>query len=262
MRNILVLIGLIINFLTYGQNVVHTSNHILAVNGSWDINRDPKRAQFVSGNRNIQALFINNYQLTLERIHRVKSGFVELEFVVKSDGKLDSINFIKHDDYINDLEAVRLLVLTDGAWRPGRIDGNKLSEKMIIRYYFSDNAKEKNVDKKMVKANDSFAKNSLYVKIRDRASYAFALVSVAAALEIKENTIVNARLAMGGVAHKPWRLTMAENFLKGKTISLENFNQAAATAMKDAKGDGYNNFKLKLAPNTIVQTLKTVSGLA
>lgn len=160
MRNILVLIGLIINFLTYGQNVVHTSNHILAVNGSWDINRDPKRAQFVSGNRNIQALFINNYQLTLERIHRVKSGFVELEFVVKSDGKLDSINFIKHDDYINDLEAVRLLVLTDGAWRPGRIDGNKLSEKMIIRYYFSDNAKEKNVDKKMVKANDSFAKNS------------------------------------------------------------------------------------------------------
>ena len=110
--------------------------------------------------------------------------------------------------------------------------------------------------------NEAFAKNSLYVKIRDRASYAFALVSVAAALEIKGNTIVNARLAMGGVAHKPWRLTMAENFLKGKTISLENFNQAAATAMKDAKGYGYNDFKLKLAPNTIVQTLKTVSGLA
>jgi xanthine dehydrogenase YagS FAD-binding subunit len=110
--------------------------------------------------------------------------------------------------------------------------------------------------------NDGFAKSSLYVKIRDRASYAFALVSVAAALEIKGNTIVNARLAMGGVAHKPWRLTAAENFLKGKNISLENFKQVAAIAMKDAKGEGYNNFKLKLAPNTIVQTLKTVSGFA
>jgi xanthine dehydrogenase YagS FAD-binding subunit len=119
--------------------------------------------------------------------------------------------------------------------------------------------------------NDAFAKNSLYVKIRDRASYAFALVSVAAALEIKArltgevgqgNTIVNARLAMGGVAYKPWRLTTAENFLKGKTISLENFKEAATIAMKDAKGYGHNNFKLKLAPNTIVQTLKTVSGLS
>ena len=109
--------------------------------------------------------------------------------------------------------------------------------------------------------NDAFAKNSLYVKIRDRASYAFALVSVAAALDIKGNTIANARLAMGGVAHKPWRLTAAENFLKGKNISVENFKQAAAIAIKDAKGCGHNNFKLKLAPNTIVQTLKTVSGL-
>ena len=110
--------------------------------------------------------------------------------------------------------------------------------------------------------NDAFAKNSLYVKIRDRASYAFALVSVAAALDIKGNTIQNARLAMGGVAHKPWRLTVAENFLKGKILSVENFKQAANIAMKDAKGFGHNNFKLKLAPNTIVQTLKTVSGLS
>jgi xanthine dehydrogenase YagS FAD-binding subunit len=109
--------------------------------------------------------------------------------------------------------------------------------------------------------NDRFAKNALYVKIRDRASYAFALVSVAAALEMKGNTIANARLAMGGVAHKPWRLTAAENFLKGKMASVENFKQAAAIAMKDAKSYGYNNFKLKLAPNTIVQTLKTVSGI-
>ena len=112
-----------------------------------------------------------------------------------------------------------------------------------------------------VPANDALAKNSLYTKIRDRASYAFALVSVAAALDLKGNTIHDARLAMGGVAHKPWRLNSAENFLKGKTVSLDNFRQAANLAMKDAKAYGYNNFKLKLAPNTIVQTLKTVAAI-
>jgi xanthine dehydrogenase YagS FAD-binding subunit len=109
--------------------------------------------------------------------------------------------------------------------------------------------------------SDAFAKNSLYVKIRDRASYAFALVSVAAALDMKGNTIAGAKLAMGGVAHKPWRLTAAENFLKGKNASIENFKQAASIAMKDAKGYGYNNFKLKLAPNTLVQVLRTVTGV-
>jgi xanthine dehydrogenase YagS FAD-binding subunit len=108
---------------------------------------------------------------------------------------------------------------------------------------------------------NNFSKNSLYIKIRDRASYAFALVSVAAALDIKNGIIQNARLAMGGVAHKPWRLKSAENFLKGKSATIENFKQAANLAMKDAKGYGDNNFKLKLAPNTIVQTLKTVAGV-
>ena len=110
--------------------------------------------------------------------------------------------------------------------------------------------------------NNAFAKNSLYTKIRDRASYAFALVSVAAALDIKDNTIRNLRLAMGGVAHKPWRLNSAESFLKGKPVSIENFRQAANIALKDAKGYGHNNFKIKLAANTIVETLKKVSGMS
>ena len=113
-----------------------------------------------------------------------------------------------------------------------------------------------------IPVNDALAKNSLYIKVRDRASYAFALVSVAAALEMDGNTIRNERLAMGGVAHKPWRLTTAENFLEGKNASEENFKHAATIAMKEAKGYGQNNFKLKMAPNTIVQTLKTVSGIS
>lgn len=110
--------------------------------------------------------------------------------------------------------------------------------------------------------NDAFAKNSWYLKVRDRSSYAFALVSVATALDMDGATINKARLAMGGVAHKPWRLKTAENFLQGKTANEQNFKEAAAIAMKDAKGYGHNNFKLKMAPNTIVDALKTVSGIS
>lgn len=106
-----------------------------------------------------------------------------------------------------------------------------------------------------------FTKNVHYLKIRDRASYAFALVSVAVALELNGDVIKQARLAMGGVAHKPWRLTAAENFLNGKPITVANFQQAATIAMKDAKGYGHNNFKLKLVPNAIVESLKTASAI-
>jgi len=101
---------------------------------------------------------------------------------------------------------------------------------------------------------NSFNKN-YYLKIRDRASYAFALVSVAVALEVQGNTIKNARLAMGGVAHKPWRLTEAEKFLVGKAATPENFKKAADLAMKGAKAYGQNNFKLKMAPIAIVEAL-------
>ena len=107
-----------------------------------------------------------------------------------------------------------------------------------------------------------FSKNVHYLKVRDRASYAFALVSVAAALDLSGDTIKGARLAMGGVAHKPWRLLEAENYLIGKKATLANFTQAAHLAMKDAKGYGYNNFKLTLAPNAIIDTLKTASGIS
>lgn len=105
-----------------------------------------------------------------------------------------------------------------------------------------------------------FAKFSLYTKIRDRQSYAFALVSVAAAVELHNNTIKDIRLVLGGVAHKPWRLTTAENYLKGKPATNSHFEEAAKLAMKDAKAYGHNNFKLKLAPNTIVETLKSLVG--
>ncbi|MBB6131565.1 FAD binding domain-containing protein [Mucilaginibacter lappiensis] len=109
--------------------------------------------------------------------------------------------------------------------------------------------------------NNNLQKNSYYLKVRDRQSYAFALVSVAAALNIENGIIQNARLAMGGVAHKPWRLFDAEKLLIGKKASEESFQQAAQLAMQGAKAYGHNSFKLKLAPASITEALKHAAGL-
>lgn len=110
--------------------------------------------------------------------------------------------------------------------------------------------------------NNNYAAHSYYLKVRDRASYAFALVSVAAALDIDNGTIRSARLAMGGVAHKPWRLTAAEKALAGKPATAATFEQAAQVAMQGAKAFKDNAFKLKLAPATIVEALTHAAGLA
>jgi xanthine dehydrogenase YagS FAD-binding subunit len=94
-----------------------------------------------------------------------------------------------------------------------------------------------------------------YLKIRDRASYAFALVSVAVALEISGNTIKKAKLAMGGVAHKPWRLVDVEKFLIGKQATKENFTAAANMAMEGAIGFGHNDFKIKMGKAAVAEAL-------
>lgn len=100
-----------------------------------------------------------------------------------------------------------------------------------------------------------FATHNSYVKIRDRNSYAFALVSVAASMEKNGNTIKEARLAMGGVAHKPWRLKEAEAFLKNKNASEENFKKAADLALQGAKAFKHNAFKIQMSKNAIVEAL-------
>jgi xanthine dehydrogenase YagS FAD-binding subunit len=107
----------------------------------------------------------------------------------------------------------------------------------------------------------SALKHVHYLKIRDRSSYAFALVSVAAALDIRGNTIRKASLAMGGVAHKPWRLAEVENFLAGKQISANVFQEAGTLAMRGARAYEHNEFKLKLGPLSIGHALSIASGL-
>jgi len=101
-----------------------------------------------------------------------------------------------------------------------------------------------------------FAEHYCYLKLRDRASYAFALVSVAAALEMDGDRISTARLALGGVAHKPWRDSEAEEILNGKPATVENFQQAATAVVRNAKGYGENDFKIELAQHAIVRALQ------
>ena len=102
-----------------------------------------------------------------------------------------------------------------------------------------------------------FAKHSTYLKVRDRASYAFALVSVAAMLDLADNgTVREARVALGGVAHKPWRLPEAEALLTDKPPVAENFGLLADALLSGARGLGLNDFKIPLAHRAIVRALE------
>jgi xanthine dehydrogenase YagS FAD-binding subunit len=100
-----------------------------------------------------------------------------------------------------------------------------------------------------------FPSNYTYLKIRDRLSYAFALVSIAAALELEGATIKDARLALGGIAHKPWRDAAAEAALRGQAADQVTFTHAADVLLRDAKGYAHNSFKIELARRGIVRAL-------
>ena len=106
-----------------------------------------------------------------------------------------------------------------------------------------------------------FAANSQYRKVRDRASYAFALVSVAAALDVGGDGVVrDVRLALGGVAHKPWRAWKAEEALRGRHADAASFRAAAEAELADAAGLRDNAFKIELAKRTIVAVLGGLAG--
>lgn len=98
-----------------------------------------------------------------------------------------------------------------------------------------------------------FEKNYSYLKLRDRASYSFALVSVATGLDLNGRVINEARIALGGLAHKPWRVTEAEDFLKNKEATPENFAAAADIILQGAQGYEHNGFKIPLAKKAIVR---------
>jgi xanthine dehydrogenase YagS FAD-binding subunit len=107
-----------------------------------------------------------------------------------------------------------------------------------------------------------FTRNSHYLKVRDRASYAFALVAVAAALELDGNTIRQARVVMGSVAHKPWRTREAETALAGQPMTEASFRRAADMALRDARPLAHNAYKVELAKRAIVRALMRAGRLA
>jgi xanthine dehydrogenase YagS FAD-binding subunit len=107
----------------------------------------------------------------------------------------------------------------------------------------------------------SFAKNAYYLKVRDRASYAFALVAVAAALELDGDAIQQARIVLGGVAHKPWRSREAEAALTGRRATEATFREAADAAMRDAKPLEHNAYKVELGRRAIVRALTRAGGI-
>ncbi len=103
--------------------------------------------------------------------------------------------------------------------------------------------------------------SSIYRKVRDRASYAFALVSVGAALRIADGKIRDVRLALGGVAHKPWRAVVAERTLLGAVPTREAFARAADAELEPAVPQAHNAFKIALAKRTIVAALSELAGI-
>ena len=108
---------------------------------------------------------------------------------------------------------------------------------------------------------NKFAEKSYYLKVRDRASYAFALVAVAAALEMEGGRIKQARVVLGGVAHKPWRSTEAEKALAGKQANRAAFEAAAEAALAGAKPLSHNGYKVELAKRSIVVALERAMGV-
>ena len=108
--------------------------------------------------------------------------------------------------------------------------------------------------------DEDFSRNYSYLKLRDRLSFAFALVSVAAALQLDGDSITEARIALGGVAHKPWRNEDAEAMLIGKQPSRNLFESVADTILAEARGYGDNDFKIELAGRAIVRALEQAAA--
>lgn len=99
------------------------------------------------------------------------------------------------------------------------------------------------------------AKFGVYLKLRDRTSYSFALVSVAAAIDVRDGQVETVRIALGGVAHKPWRAMVAEQFLQSQPATLDSFKQAANLALQEAQPLEHNNFKIQMAKRAIERAL-------
>ncbi len=160
------------------------------------------------------------------------------------------------------LAALDAIILTQGGHGPRRIPIND-----FYIAYGDDPARENVLEHgELITAvelpSTPFFARSHYLKVRDRASFEFALVSVAAALEIKDGKITAARVALGGVATKPWRSAAAEKALVGAPAEETSYTAAARAALQGARPQKFNAFKIELAQRAMVRALVTVGGMA
>jgi len=158
------------------------------------------------------------------------------------------------------------LAALDAVIRVSRKDGSERTVPLLAFHRLPGDTPERDTNLEageLITAVDipalDFAKNSAYRKVRDRASYAFALVSVAGALETDDGVVKQVRLAMGGVAHKPWRATAAEQFLVGKKADEASFREAAEIELRGAQPLRDNAFKVELAKRIMVSVLKELA---
>jgi xanthine dehydrogenase YagS FAD-binding subunit len=107
----------------------------------------------------------------------------------------------------------------------------------------------------------AWTRRSLYLKVRDRESYEFALASAAVALDLRDGTVHDARIALGGVSTVPWRAQQAEAALRGKPLNEDILAAAAGAAFADAKGHGHNDFKVDLGKRTLSRALQQAAAL-
>ncbi|MBW8683829.1 FAD binding domain-containing protein [Chitinophaga rhizophila] len=150
---------------------------------------------------------------------------------------------------VKGLHGERLIPIADFHRLPGdtpQLDNNLAHDELITG---------------IILPREHFTQHYKYLKVRDRASYAFALVSVAVVATMEEGIITNIRMAMGGVAHKPWRDENAEQWLKGKPATQENFAYAADMILQDAKTFGTNDFKPALAKRAIVRACREATNI-
>lgn len=146
--------------------------------------------------------------------------------------------------HIESLQGKRKMLFTDFHKLPGntpQIDNDLQQGEIITGIELPD---------------EDFSENYSYLKIRERSSYAFALISVATAFKKENNLITEARIALGGVAHKPWRNFEAEEYLKGKPATEEHFSKAADIILADARAFQHNEFKIKLAKKAIIRNCR------
>lgn len=182
----------------------------------------------LQGNNRMHAIFGWSEKCVAVNPSDMSVALIALDAVVKVQAADGTQRFIQFDEYHRLPED-----------KP-ELDNNLNQGEMVTAIEFPKN---------------NFASTSYYLKVRDRASYAFALISVAVGIEMDGKVVKQARIALGGVAHKPWRATEAENSLVGKIANEENFKQAADAGMRTAKALEFNEYKIELGKRAIVRAL-------